>query len=130
LALRYRVVLDFRQHGASAYAPISVDEVVCFLVAAVEHQRRDKGVYTLCAENLLTANDICRELTRFRRCRHFVLPISIRWLEVLLKLQIPMPFKRDQIARLTVPKSNDLSVARIDYGFNPRPFSEYLHTLS
>ena len=130
LALRYRVVLDFRQHGAAAYAPISADEVVCFLVEAVEHQRRNKSVYTLCAENSWTANDICRELTRFRRRRHFVLPISIRWLEVLLKMRIPMPFKRDQIARLTVPKSNDLSAARMDYGFNPRPFTEYLHTLS
>jgi nucleoside-diphosphate-sugar epimerase len=126
LALRYRVVLDFRQHGA----PISADEVVCFLVVAMEHQRHDKAVYTLCAENSWTAHDICRELTRFRRRRHFVLPISIRWLEVLLKMRIPMPFKRDQIARLTVPKSNDLSAARMDYGFNPHSFTEYLHTLS
>jgi hypothetical protein len=45
-------------------------------------------------------------------------------------MQIPMPFKRDQIARLTVPKSNDLSAARMDYGFNPRPFTEHFHTLS
>lgn len=128
-ALRYRVVLDFRQHGSAAYAPISAYEVAEFLVKAAVQPRRDKGVYTLCAEYSWTANDICRELARFRRCRHFVLPIPIRWLEVLMKMRILMPFKRDQIARLIVSKSNDLSAARIDYGFNPRPFSEYIHTL-
>jgi hypothetical protein len=36
-----------------------------------------------------------------------------------------MPVKRDQIARLIVSKSNDLSAACVDYGFNPRPFNEY-----
>lgn len=129
-AIRYRVVLDFRQHGAAAsYAPISAEEAAEFLAKAVMHPRRDKAVYTLCAERSWTANDICRELVRFRRCRHFVLPIPIRWLEVLLKMRIPMPFKRDQLARLNVSKSNDLSAARMDYGFNPRPFTEYIHTL-
>lgn len=129
-ALRYRVVFDFRQYGsAAAYAPISAYEVAEFLVKAAVQPRRDKAVYTLCAEHSWTANDICRELVRLRRCRHFVLPIPIRWLEVLLKMRIPMPFKRDQIARLIVSKSNDLSAARMDYGFNPRPFTEYIHTL-
>lgn len=128
-ALRYRVVLDFRKHVSAAYAPISAYEVAEFLVKAAVQPRRDKAVYTLCAEHSWTANDICRELARFRRCRHFVLPIPIRWLEVLLKMRIPMPFKRDQIARLIVSKSNDLSAARMDYGFNPLPFTEYIHTL-
>lgn len=127
-ALRYRVVLDFHQHGAAVYAPISADEVAEFLVKVAVHPRRDKAVYTLCAERSWTANDICRELIRFRRCRHFVLPIQIRWLEVLLKMRMPMPFKHDQIARLIVSKSNDLSAARIDYGFKPRPFTEYIYT--
>jgi nucleoside-diphosphate-sugar epimerase len=128
-ALRYRVVLDFRRHGSAAYAPISAHEVAEFLVKVAVQPRRDKAVYTLCAEHSWTANDICRELERFRRCHHFVLPIPVRWLEVLLKMRIPMPFKRDQIARLIVSKSNDLSAARMDYGFNPRPFTEYIQTL-
>jgi len=128
-ALRYRVVLDFYQHGSAAYAPISAYEVGEFLVKAAVQPRRDKTVYTLCAKHLWTANDICHELTRFRRCRHFVLPIPVRWLEVLLRMPIPMAFKCDQIARLIVPKSNDLSAARMDYGFNPRSFTEYIHSL-
>lgn len=128
-ALRYRVVLDFRQHDSIAYAPISADEVGEFLVKAAVHPRRDKAVYTLCAERSWTANDICYELTRIRRCRHFVLPVPVQWLEVLLKMRIPMPVKRDQIARLIVAKSNDLSAARMDYGFNPLPINEYIYTL-
>jgi nucleoside-diphosphate-sugar epimerase len=128
-ALRYRVVLDFRHHGSAAYSPISVHEAAEFLVKAALQPRRDKALYTLCAEQSWTANDICREMTRLRRCRHFVLPIPIQCLQVLLKIRIPMPFKRDQIARLLVSKSSDLSAARIDYGFNPRPFTEYMSTL-
>jgi nucleoside-diphosphate-sugar epimerase len=129
-ALCYHVVLDFRQHGvAASYAPISAYEVAEFLVKVAVQPLRDKAVYTICAERSWTANDICRELARSRRCRYFVLPIPIRLLEVLLKMRIPMPFKRDQIARLIVSKSNDLSAARMDYGFNPLPFTEYIHTL-
>lgn len=128
-ALHYRVFLDFRQRGSVAYAPISADEVAEFLVKAAVQPRRDKAVYTLCAERSWTAEDICRELTRFGRCRYFVFPIPIRWLEVLMKMRIPMPFKRDQVARLIVPKSNDLSAVRMDYQFSPRPFTEYIHTV-
>jgi len=129
-ALRYRLVLDFRLLGSVAYAPISADEVAEFLVKAAVQPRRDKAVYTLCAERSWTVDDICCVLTRFRGCRHFILPIPIRLLEVLMKMRIPMPFKRDQLARLIVSKSYDLSAARMDYGFNPRPFTEYIHTLS
>jgi len=128
-SLRYRIVLDFRYNGSVAYAPISADEVAEFLVEAALHPCRDKAVYTLCAERSWSATDICRELTLIRRCRHFVLPISIRWLNVLLKMQIRMPFKYDQIERLIINKSNDLSSAHTDYGFNPRPFYNYLYTL-
>ena len=129
-ALHYRLVFDFRQHGsATSYAPISAHEVAEFLVKVAVKPSHDKAVYTLCAERSWTADDICQELTRFRRCRHFVFPIPIRWLELLMKMRIPMPFKRDQIARLIVAKSNDLSTTRIDYGFNPRPFAEYINTL-
>ena len=128
-SLRYRIVLDFRHNGSAAYAPISADEVAEFLVEAALHPCRDKAVYTLCAERSWSANDICRELTLIRKCRHFVLPISIRWLKALLKMHIRMPFKYDQIARLIIDKSNDLSYAHDDYGFNPRPFHNYLYTL-
>jgi nucleoside-diphosphate-sugar epimerase len=128
-SLRYRIVLDFRHNGSAAYAPISADEVAEFLVEAALHPCRDKAVYTLCAERSWSAAEICRELTLIRRCRHIVLPISIRWLKVLLKMQIRMPIKYDQIARLIINKSNDLSSAHNDYGFNPRPFNNYLCTL-
>jgi len=127
-ALRYRVILDFHKHVSTTYAPISAQEVAEFLVKVALQPVRDKTVYTLCAERLWTANDICHELARFRRLKYFILPIPIRLLEVLLKMRIPMPFKRDQIARLIVSKSNDLSAARKDYGFNPKPFNEYIHT--
>jgi nucleoside-diphosphate-sugar epimerase len=128
-ALNYRAVLDFRHPVSAAYAPISADDVAGFLVNAAIHPRRDKAVYTLCASRSWTANDICRELTCSHGRRHFVLPIPVQWLKVLLKIRIPIPFKRDQIARLIVSKSSDLSAAHMDYGFDPRPFTEYIHTL-
>lgn len=128
-AMRYRVIFDFRHHGSAAYAPISAHEVAEFLVKAALQPRRDKAMYTLCAERSWTANDICLELSRCRGYRHYVLPVPIRWLQVLLNMGIPMPFKRDQIARLIVSKSTDLSAARVDYGFNPRSFAEHIDTL-
>jgi hypothetical protein len=39
---------------------------------------------------------------------------------------LPMPFKRDQIDRLVLPKTYDNAQAHRDYGFQPRSFLDYL----
>lgn len=129
LALRYRIVPDFRWHGPAAYAPVGAGEVADFLVQAALQPRRDRAVYALCASRIWTAADMGRELSRLRHCRHFCLPIPIRMLDVLARLGLPLPFKPDQLDRLKIPRQDDLSAARADYGFDPRPFTEYLEDL-
>jgi nucleoside-diphosphate-sugar epimerase len=130
-SLRYRLVPDFRQHGSSVtYAPVGHDEVADFLVKVALSPCRDRSVYTLCAERSWTARDLCRELSRIHRRRYHLLPIPVAWLKQLVKLHLPVPFKRDQLARLTAPKSDDLSAAGRDYAFHPRPFAEYLQRSS
>jgi hypothetical protein len=41
-------------------------------------------------------------------------------------LRLPMPFKRDQIDRLVLPKAYDSTLARRDYDFQPQSFIDYL----
>jgi nucleoside-diphosphate-sugar epimerase len=129
LALRTRVVPDFRWHGPVAYAPIAADEVADFLVQAALQPRHDQAVYPLCAARSWTAADMARELTRIRKRRHFCLPIPVRALDALSRMGVPMPFKSDQLARLKIPRQDNLSAAHADYGFNPRPFNDYLTQL-
>ena len=42
------------------------------------------------------------------------------------RLRIPMPFKLDQLDRLTIPKTLDNFSAKRDFGFHPRSFLSYL----
>jgi hypothetical protein len=41
-------------------------------------------------------------------------------------LGLPLPFKRDQIDRLVLPKTYNNALARRDYDFQPRSFLDYL----
>jgi uncharacterized protein YbjT (DUF2867 family) len=129
IALLTRTVLDFRSNGSVTYAPVSADEVAGFLVKAAL-KPAGKKVYTLCASEPWDARKLCREFTIVRRRSHVVLPIPIRTLELALKVKLPVPFESDQIARLLVPKSDDLTAAKKDYDFNPLPFGDYIRKIS
>jgi hypothetical protein len=41
-------------------------------------------------------------------------------------LHLPVPFKRDQVDRLVLPKVYSNTAARRDYDFSARPFLDYL----
>jgi hypothetical protein len=47
-------------------------------------------------------------------------------LRLVKALRLPLPFKRDQLDRLVVPKTYDNALARRDYDFQPRSFLDHL----
>ena len=55
-----------------------------------------------------------------------VVPVPVRLLQGAARLRIPMPFKLDQLDRLTIPKTLDNFSAKRDFGFHPRSFLSYL----
>jgi nucleoside-diphosphate-sugar epimerase len=125
LARKLRVLPDFRCGGSIEYAPISVRETADFIAEATIARRQTGQTYTLCADRSYTVPEIARAL---RSSVHplFVVPVPVMMLRAAKTLRLPLPFKRDQLDRLVVPKTYDNALARRDYDFQPRSFLDHL----
>ena len=56
----------------------------------------------------------------------FVVPVPVMMLRAAKRFRLPLPFKRDQLDRLVLPKTYDSTLARRDYDFQPGSFLDYL----
>ena len=126
LALRYRVVIDFRWHGPVTYSPISVQEFSDLLERMVRREVRERAVYEVCNQSEYRAEDIRRTLLAAGRAPCFLWPVPVRLLKFLQALRMPLPFKKDQLARLVMKKSNDASLVRSDYAFAPQDYLAFV----
>jgi len=125
LARKVHILPDFRHGGSIEYAPISAQEVACFIAEATVYRRYIGQTYTLCADHSCVAPEMARALRNSVRPL-FVVPVPIMMLRLAKAVGLPMPFKRDQIDRLVLPKTYDNALAHRDYGFQPRSFLDYL----
>ena len=125
VARRVQILPDFRYGGSIKYAPISAQEAAHFIAEATICRRQTGQTYTLCADRLCTAPEMAPALRRSVRPL-FVIPVPIMMLRAVKALGLPVPFKRDQIDRLVLPKTYDNTLARRDYDFQPQSFLDYL----
>ncbi len=125
LARKVRILPDLRYGGSIKYAPISTQEAAHFIAEATICRRHTGQTYTLCADHLYTAPEIARALRSSVRPL-FVVPVPVMMLRAAKQLRLPLPFKRDQIDRLVLPKAYDNVLARRDYDFQPQSFLDYL----
>jgi nucleoside-diphosphate-sugar epimerase len=125
LACKTRILPDFRYHGSIKYAPISVDEAAHFIAEATVQRRRADQIYTLCAQRPCTASEMAQAL-RSSVGPLFVVPVPVMLLRAATALRLLVPFKRDQVDRLVMPKVYSGTVACRDYEFQARPFLDYL----
>jgi nucleoside-diphosphate-sugar epimerase len=121
LALRTRIMVDFRDNGPVRYAPVSAERVTQFLLDVVNRFVRSRAVYTLCAEQPCTAPDMANALRR-AGMRVRCVPVPIGLLRAAVRCRLPVPFNPDQLDRLVVAKGYDIRPARQDYGFEPGDF--------
>jgi nucleoside-diphosphate-sugar epimerase len=125
VARKVQILPDFRYGGSIKYAPISAKEAAHFIAEATIYRRQTGQTYTLCADRLCTAPEMAPALRRSVRPL-FVIPVPIMMLRAAKALGLPVPFKRDQIDRLVLPKTYDNTLARRDYDFQPQSFLDYL----
>jgi nucleoside-diphosphate-sugar epimerase len=125
LARKVRVLPDFRYGGSIKFAPISVQEAAQFIAEATIRRHPAGQTYTLCAECSCAAPEMAQALRSSVR-PVFVVPVPVVMLRAAKALGLPLPFKRDQIDRLVLPKMYDNALARRDYDFHPRSFLDYL----
>ena len=125
LARKVRILPDFRCGGSVKYAPISVQDAARFIAEATICRRHTGQAYTLCAERSCAAPEMARALRGSVRPL-FVVPVPVMMLRAAKRLRLPLPFKRDQLDRLVLPKTYDSTLARRDYDFQPGSFLDYL----
>lgn len=125
LARKTHILPDFRWRGSITYAPISVDEAAQFIADVTMEHRSTDETYIVCAERPCSAVEIAKALRSSVRPL-FVVPVPIMLLRAANALRLPVPFKRDQIDRLILPKTYDIGRARRDYDFHSSSFADYL----
>lgn len=129
LALRWRILIDFRAHREIAYSPVSCDELGRFVADVVRGDLSHAAkTYTLCNSRSYTARDIQVAIQRGLRTPIIRVPVPVRVLKAAARARLPLPFARDQIDRLVMDKPADNRSAREDYAFAPRCFLEYLES--
>jgi Predicted nucleoside-diphosphate-sugar epimerases len=125
VARKMHILLDFRSGGSIKYAPISLEDAAQFIAEATAQRRCTGQTYTLCAERPCTAVEMARALRRSVRPL-FAVPVPVMMLRAGAACHLPVPFKRDQLDRLVVPKVYSDTAARRDYDFRAHPFLDYL----
>jgi uncharacterized protein YbjT (DUF2867 family) len=125
VARKVHILPDFRYGGSIKYAPISTQEAAHFIAEATIYRRQKGRTYTLSADRLCTAPEMARALRSSVRPL-FVIPVPITMLRAAKALRLPIPFNRDQIDRLVLPKAYDSTLARRDYDFQAQSFIDYL----
>jgi len=125
VARKMHILPDFRSGSSIKYAPISLEEAAQFIAEATVQRRCIGQTYTLCAERSCTAVEMARALRRSVRPL-FAVPVPVMLLRAAAGLHLPVPFRRDQVDRLVLPKMYSNTAARRDYGFRARPFLDYL----
>ena len=128
LARKAHLMVDFRSDGPVGYSPVSLDETVEFIVKATRRPVSTRVTYTLCNDEKYTGAQIARALGNSVQPLA-VIPVPVKLLRLATRLHLPVPFKRDQLDRLVVPKTLDNSSAKRDHGFQPRSFLDYLASL-
>jgi len=126
LAIRRRVLLDFRWRPPVRYSPVACDELAGFVARVVASDLSNAAkTYTICNNRSYAAEDIRGAIERGLGKPVHRVPIPVGLLKAM-RAVVPLPFAPDQIERLIMDKPADNRLAREDYAFSPRCFLQYL----
>lgn len=121
--------------GASfQLCPVHVDDVVSAAVDAATTGATLNRAYVIAGPECHSLEAIIKLAMRHRGVSKQTVRVPVSLIEAAARLDAWVPGKepflvRDQIARLASPKESDISAARADFGFEPRPFADNLHEL-
>lgn len=117
--------------GKHKLAPVALADVLSGISAALERPEASRKTYVLAGPEEFTYTELLREVMRIKGVKKNMIRIPIWALRLaaqvfsLAGMKRP-PLVRDQIPRLVCEKSADISAARRDLGFNPRPMRTFL----
>jgi nucleoside-diphosphate-sugar epimerase len=118
--------------GPMTLAPLALPDAVRGVRRAVELPHRRDDVYTLAGPRSYALRELITTVAAAFGLRRTAIPIPLAALSLIahsVRLLGVDAIRYDQFARLTCPKSADISRARRDFGFDPVSFPEGLRAL-
>jgi nucleoside-diphosphate-sugar epimerase len=118
--------------GPMTLAPLALTDAVRGVRHAVEYSQLRDDVYTLAGPQSYALREIIAVVASTFRLRRLAVPVPLRALSLIAQGSRHLgvgTVRYDQIARLTCAKTDDISKARRDFGFDPIPFPEGLDAL-
>jgi nucleoside-diphosphate-sugar epimerase len=118
--------------GAYKLAPVHVDDVVAAILAIIKKNEFAGRIYNLSGPDEFTYAKLIEIIKRTKNLRRMYINVPIFWIRVFAGLialsgsNRPLLVK-DQIPRLLCEKSSDISLARNEFGYNPRSIEQFLY---
>jgi uncharacterized protein YbjT (DUF2867 family) len=132
---RLAPVLALMGGGRTVFQPVAVEDVAQAFVAALAVRASLGKVYLLGGPDRVTYRQLAADILSAAGLRRFLLPMPIwaawpgAWAsEILFRtvLRGAAPFSRDQLRMLLEDNIGDITPARAELGFQPRPWREGL----
>ncbi len=114
--------------GVTAQQPVHVDDLVAAILAALERPAAARMEYDVGGPEPLPLRELIHECARALGRPCVVVPLPLAPAHALARAaracRLPFPVRPEQVLRLTESKAVDITPARRDLGFSPRPFRE------
>jgi nucleoside-diphosphate-sugar epimerase len=109
--------------GEYVITPVHISDVIFSIRQAIEREDITRKIYTIAGPESFTFNQFIDHLLKIQGLKKKKISIPVSCVSVILRvlalLRINTFFVMDQIPRLLVKKSNDISLAKNDFGFKP-----------
>lgn len=113
--------------GRTPQQPVHVEDLCAAILAALERPAVSRKAYDVGGPEALSLADLVREASRALGRGVWIFPIPLSPLHAVARaaraLRVPFPVSPEQVLRLRESKAVDISAARSELGFQPRPFS-------
>jgi nucleoside-diphosphate-sugar epimerase len=126
-------IIPIMGNGVYKLAPVHVDDVVAAVVAIIRNDECAEKIYNLSGPDEFTYVKLVETIARTMNLHRKYIIIPIFWIRVFAGLIALSGSKRpslvkDQIPRLLSEKSSDISLARSEFGYNPRSIDQFLRS--
>jgi nucleoside-diphosphate-sugar epimerase len=131
LSIEKMVFVPIISTGQYRITPVHINDVVSALIRAIENKDLKNRIYTLAGPEDFAYKEFVDLISKIKKKKRIKIHLPILSLRIvahiLAMLKIKRPFiVRDQIPRLIIRKSSDISAAQADLDFHPQKISQFI----
>jgi NADH dehydrogenase len=117
-------------NGSYRLAPVYIDDAVDSIIKVIKNTKAEGRIYNIAGPEGFSYNDFIDKVLRSKGIRRIKIHIPVSIFSFLIKILSIISRRniitKDQVPRLLCEKSEDISLAKDELGFNPISFSEGL----